>query len=237
MGAAGRRFGRNVPLEHVVPDTANLLIPNPRVVSRELMTRDAFQPATFLNLLAASWIQFMVHDWFVHKRSATDRDRDSDRRWRRLGRAGDHGPALGGRRRVRPGRRGRRRSPTRTATGGTGRRSTGPTRRPPRHSRPASAAGFASSRPGCCRSIPPPACTSRGFTDNSWIGLAMLHTLFTLEHNFIADLLAAQHPQWTDDADLREGQADHLGADGQDPHGRVDAGDPAAPGDPDGDAA
>ena len=33
------------------------------------MTREQFKPATILNLLAASWIQFMVHDWFVHKRS------------------------------------------------------------------------------------------------------------------------------------------------------------------------
>ena len=72
MGAAGCRFGRNVPLEHTRPDTANLLVPNPRVVSRELMTRDQFQPATILNLLAAAWIQFMVHDWFVHKRSTTE---------------------------------------------------------------------------------------------------------------------------------------------------------------------
>src|SRR4030095_14141043 len=30
------------------------------------------QPATFLNLLAAAWIQFMVHDWFVHERSKTN---------------------------------------------------------------------------------------------------------------------------------------------------------------------
>ena len=38
-----------------------------------------------------------------------------------------------------------------------------------------------------------------GFTDNWWIGLAMLHTLFTLEHNHICDLLAHQHPDWNDD--------------------------------------
>ena len=42
MGSVGCRFGRNVPLEHTFPDTPNLLIPNPRVVSRELMTRDSF---------------------------------------------------------------------------------------------------------------------------------------------------------------------------------------------------
>ena len=72
MGAAGRRFGRNFPLEHTFPDTANLLNPNPREVSRKLLTRTAFQPASFLNLLAAAWIQFMVHDWFMHIKSAKE---------------------------------------------------------------------------------------------------------------------------------------------------------------------
>jgi hypothetical protein len=38
-----------------------------------------------------------------------------------------------------------------------------------------------------------------GFTDNWWIGLAMLHTLFTLEHNHICDRLAAEHRGWSDD--------------------------------------
>ena len=38
-----------------------------------------------------------------------------------------------------------------------------------------------------------------GFTDNWWIGLAMLHTLFTLEHNHICDLLAHHYPNWTDE--------------------------------------
>ncbi len=36
------------------------------------MTRGEFQPATFINLLAASWIQFMVHDWFVHAKTGFD---------------------------------------------------------------------------------------------------------------------------------------------------------------------
>ena len=40
--------------------------PNPRVVSRELLTRDTFAPATSLNMLAAAWIQFMTRDWFSH---------------------------------------------------------------------------------------------------------------------------------------------------------------------------
>src|SRR5262249_38817833 len=37
-----------------------------------------------------------------------------------------------------------------------------------------------------------------GFTDNWWIGLAMLHTLFTLEHNSICDELQKQHRARTD---------------------------------------
>src|SRR5437016_3059305 len=70
MGADGRRLGRNFPLAETFPDTANLMNPNPREVSLALMTRKQFQPASFVNLLVASWIQFMVHDWFAHKRSA-----------------------------------------------------------------------------------------------------------------------------------------------------------------------
>ena len=70
MGSAGMRFGRNVPLSQAFPDIANLLTPNPRQVSLELLTRDIFQPATILNVIAAAWIQFMVHDWFVHKKGS-----------------------------------------------------------------------------------------------------------------------------------------------------------------------
>jgi hypothetical protein len=68
MGASGTRFGRNVPLKETFPDTANLMTPNPRAVSQELFTRTTFQPVPFLNVMAAAWIQFMTHDWFVHKK-------------------------------------------------------------------------------------------------------------------------------------------------------------------------
>ena len=68
-----------------------------------------------------------------------------------------------------------------------------------------------------------------GFTDNWWIGLAMLHTLFTLEHNYICDLLAHQQSALDRRAALPQGKADQLGADGEDPHHRVDPGDRAEP--------
>jgi hypothetical protein len=66
MGAAlASTFGRNLPLDyrsHLFNE------PNPILVSRELLYREVFQPARSLNLLAASWIQFQVHDWVSHAR-------------------------------------------------------------------------------------------------------------------------------------------------------------------------
>ncbi|NCN27445.1 peroxidase [bacterium] len=67
MGAAGTRMGRNAPLKYQrIPDDKELLSPDPRRISRELFTRNEFLPIPYLNMLAASWIQFMVHDWFSH---------------------------------------------------------------------------------------------------------------------------------------------------------------------------
>ena len=59
-----------------------------------------------------------------------------------------------------------------------------------------------------------------GFTDNWWIGLAMLHTLFTREHNHICDLLAQGASRLDRRAALRQGEAHQLRADGEDPHRR-----------------
>jgi hypothetical protein len=76
MGRAGDRFGRNIPLEAVLPVTAEQLMePSPREVSRRLLTRTTFQPATTVNTLAASWLQFMIHDWFSHGEGDTSRRR------------------------------------------------------------------------------------------------------------------------------------------------------------------
>src|SRR5436305_13090099 len=67
MGSANTRFGRNVPLKDAYPDKDEaILTPNPRTVSLELLARDTFKPVPFLNMFAAAWIQFMIHDWFSH---------------------------------------------------------------------------------------------------------------------------------------------------------------------------
>jgi hypothetical protein len=87
-GAVGARIGRNIPV--FVPNATNtgyvpnpfaypapnddaLLQPNPREVSRNLFTRGAGGTKTvpFLNLLAAAWIQFQVHDWFDHDNTSS----------------------------------------------------------------------------------------------------------------------------------------------------------------------
>jgi hypothetical protein len=197
MGAAGRRFGRNFALEHCHPDVANLLEPNPREVSRSLMTRDEFRPATILNLLAASWIQFMVHDWFVHKQSdgrTIDIPIGTDDRWpdkpMRI-RATEPDPAPQG------------------------------SRHPPAYVNLNShwwdgsqiygtdAVTAARLRTGVDGKLkigesgrlildPETGLEITGFTDNGWIGLSMLHALFTREHNLICDMLKAKYPSWDD---------------------------------------
>jgi hypothetical protein len=73
MGAVGTPFGRNVEPERNRPEHEPMLsTPDPRLVSRVLLTREDFIPATALNVLAAAWIQFEIHDWFSHENKAPD---------------------------------------------------------------------------------------------------------------------------------------------------------------------
>jgi hypothetical protein len=65
MGAVGAAFGRNLRPRYR-PDLFDE--PNPVTVSQQLLFRKSFLPARSLNLLAAAWIQFQVHDWVNHAR-------------------------------------------------------------------------------------------------------------------------------------------------------------------------
>ena len=71
MGSVGSAFGRNLR-----PDLRPALFdePSPITVSQQLLYRDTFRPARSLNLLAAAWIQFQVHDWVNHRRYPLGRD-------------------------------------------------------------------------------------------------------------------------------------------------------------------
>ena len=65
MGAVGSAFGRNLRPD-IRPDLFDE--PSPVIVSQQLLYREQFRPARSLNLLAAAWIQFQVHDWVDHAR-------------------------------------------------------------------------------------------------------------------------------------------------------------------------
>ena len=261
MGAAGVRFGRNIPLlvpnqtlDGVIPNPvyantvnpAAAALPSPREVSRQLFTRTSFKPVPFLNLLAAAWVQFQVHDWFNHTtlpdvnpghafdiQLAPDdplraqfgdylnepvqrpRRADADRA---AGGAGglacrtvqERGDALVGRlaglRQRRgdggePARQGRQRQPVGELTIGSD------------GLLPALADGF----------------EQTGFRKNWWIGLALLHNLFSKEHNAIVAMLRTSHPELSEQQLFDHARMINAAEYRQDPHRRVDAGDPAQP--------
>ncbi len=200
MGSIGARFGRNVPLDRTFPDVdAALLEPNPRTVSRELLTRERFIPATTLNLLAGAWLQFEVHDWFSHGKNETAS-------WDVALAENDDWPE-------RPMKIPRtRRDPTSDADPST----------PPTYVTAdshwwdasqiyGSDTGFAhairSGEKGKLRiddqGLLPADLAEHvdleGVAANFWVGLGLLHTLFSLEHNAVCDAIAADNPEWSDE--------------------------------------
>ena len=201
MGSIGTRFGRNVPLSETFPEPAGALLePNPRTISRELMTRERFLPATTLNVLAAAWIQFEVHDWFSH---GTNEEREP---WEISLSDDDDWPE-------RPMSIPRtRRDPTGDLDSGTpdtfvtadshwwdGSQIYGSDER--------FAAAVRAGEDGKLRigddGLPPRELEQladlTGVAGNFWVGLGLLHTLFMLEHNAICDRLRREHPEWRDD--------------------------------------
>jgi hypothetical protein len=199
MGSLGSRFGRNVPLEFTLREPEDTLLePNPRLISRELLTRHEFQPATTLNLLAGAWIQFEVHDWFSHGKS------EPDAPWTIPLERDDPWPAN-------PMQIPRtRRDPSGDADG------------PPTFvtddthwwdgsqiygRNVAFADGLRSGEHGKLRldehGLPPRDLEAHvdltGVAGNFWVGLALLHSLFMREHNAVCDRLHEAHPDLSDD--------------------------------------
>jgi hypothetical protein len=201
MGSLGSRFGRNVSIENTFPEPEpRILEPNPRQVSRELLSRERFIPATTLNLLAGAWLQFEVHDWFSHGKSAVQDpwslSLDEDDPW-------PERPMRIPRTRQGPDQPSDRGSPPTYVTAdshwwdasqiyGTD---------------PAFAAKLRSGEDGKLRidehGLLPQDLDGlmdlSGVGGNFWVGLGLLHTLFSLEHNAICDRLRAEYRTWSDD--------------------------------------
>ena len=204
MGAANTRFGRNVPNEFTWPDPEpRIMSPNPRVVSRELLTRDTFEPATTLNMLAAAWIQFMTRDWLSHGRG------DISNPWSLPLPPGDEfpqNPMLIPRTVA---------DPTRPADDRSA---------PPSHLNlethwwdasqiyPVDQKVQASVRTGSGGKLilvprgagndallPAPLLADLATQPGWWLGLGLLFNLFAHEHNAICDRLAREYPDWTDE--------------------------------------
>ena len=201
MGSIGTRFGRNVPLDHTLREPEHAMLdPNPRTISRELLTRKRFLPATTLNVLAAAWIQFEVHDWFSHGKN------EEQRPWE-LALAEDDDwperPLAIPRTRRDPTSDDDPQTPDTFVTADShwwdGSQIYGSDER--------FAAAVRAREDGKLRidadGLPPRELEElvdlTGVAGNFWVGLALLHTLFTLEHNAICDRLRREYPSWSDD--------------------------------------
>jgi hypothetical protein len=207
MGCRYSRFGRNVRRELTAPDLKNLMVPSPLIVSKELLARHHFIPAESLNLLAAAWIQFQVHDWFGHETEDLGSGEEHH-----VPQAGDWDkPEM-----VLPKTVADPEALTQLDAKYPAYRNKNPqwwdgsqiygeseieTRglrinRDDPGSDPANpnlcpAGRLYLDRNGFLPTDPDTGATASGFTDNWWLGLEILHTLFAKEHNAICDHLKA----------------------------------------------
>jgi Animal haem peroxidase len=205
-GMAGSRFGRNVPPEHTFPEQdPEIMVPSPREVSRAVLTRKQFIPAPSVNVLVASWLQFMISDWFSHGKGNIDDpwriDLASDDPWPdrpmvipRTKR--DHTRPADSLRypatyinecthwwdasQIYGDNLAMQRS-RRTMEGGKLRLPENGSSFPENGEDPANTSGF-------------------------WLGLAMLHILFAQEHNAICEQLQREYPNWSDEQLFQRGR-------------------------------
>jgi hypothetical protein len=200
MGAVGATFGRNVPPDYQQAGPGGG--PNPIIVSRELLYRDQFRPALSLNVLAAAWIQFQIHDWVDHARYPLN-DRPGElghdieipmpegREWTSLvGRAAEPKMLIAGNKEQPGGQLYNATTFWGDASelyGSSGLIATGLRN----GAKVALVDGYLPEGVG---GLP-----QTGFTEGWWLGLAGLHTLFAREHNVLCDELRAHYKSMTDE--------------------------------------
>jgi hypothetical protein len=200
MGRAGARFGRNIPLHKVLPVTREQLMePNPREISRRLLTRDPFLPAESVNTLAASWLQFMIHDWFTHGEGDTSRLVDiplphGDTWW--------ENPMRIPRIKTDPTRPPGTDGPITTVNDVThwwdGSSLYGSSLEEQRRVRAGEGGRLRLTEDGQIP-IPDDPALDPTMKPGWWTGMGMLLTLFAREHNAVCERLAQEYPHWDDE--------------------------------------
>jgi tetratricopeptide (TPR) repeat protein len=216
-GAANTRFLRNVDLSATTPEEEpRLSRPNAREISLKLLRRPdgadgqpLVQEVPFLNLLAASWIQFMNHDWVSHSDtepgaflevSLAENDPAQDRYLQTklvIGRT-QVDPTRGG-----PTRMGKEPAKTTFLNEVThwwdGSQIYGSDQDTQDRLRSKDSGKMQLNPNGTLPVDPKTRVEDAGFVRNWWVGLSMLHTLFVHEHNAICDMLHDAYPEWKDD--------------------------------------
>jgi hypothetical protein len=200
MGAVNSTFGRTMTPIYRPQDFDQ---PDPIRVSEQLMYREAFIPARSLNVLAAAWIQFQVHDWINHKRHPLgDPNHDivlplpDGRKWkshkdwpeestmRIAGNVVSHHAAAGY-----PVFR------NSTTPWWDGSEVYGDDATKAKSLRD----GAKIRMDGDDLPEDFDGVSATGFKDSWWLGLSALHTLFAREHNVVCDALRSQYPAWDEE--------------------------------------
>jgi hypothetical protein len=208
MGAIGSAFGRNLPPAYR-PDLFDA--PNPVTVSRELLHRDTFIPARSLNIIAAAWIQFQVHDWVGHRRyppgtTSVEVPLPSGMTWVNapggtpedvMRFAADKGEEPG----ADPG--GRERPPILFANAAShwwdGSEVYGGDETVARSLREPDGGADLHLEEGHLPSGPG-GFPLTGFRDNWWLGLSAMHTIFAREHNAVCAALRGEYPRMDEES-------------------------------------
>ncbi len=204
-GAAGTRFPRNVENSAIRPaSAADLMSPNPRELSRMFLARgEKMKEVPFLNLLAASWINFQNHDWVHHSEALINEVHEVP--------LAQDDPA---------------RKKHRQTKMFVGKTQSDPTRMPDKDQTPITFINevthwwdgsqiYGSNQEALDKlrtfeggklrlndagnlPLDDKGIEQTGFVRNWWVGLSMLHTLFTKEHNAICDRISTAYPDWND---------------------------------------
>lgn len=213
-----QRFGRNVSPEQIsaAANKYDIMDPNPRDVSLKLFTRKAgkTREADIINVLAAAWLQAQNHDWFTHGKNAKETQE------RPL-----HVPRVSGDAEYPSGMKIPATMPDRSDLGRNGYAKT--FRNNVTHWWDASQI-YGSDQATIDRVRTNPVTGRKyddegmlghiavdmkerklyydaeglpitGFNDNWWLGLELIHSLFAMEHNFVADKLRQKYPKMSGD--------------------------------------